>query len=155
MNRLIPSAWLRPASLSTDLDRFIQDFWSQTPLASGVAPLSEGGPAVNVYETAEAFEVELELPGMALEEIEVVLEGRELSVRGERKIALPEAGTWQRRERFHGNFARTLRLLVDVDAARVQAQLHQGVLTVTAPKAESAKARKIAIQSKVADQPKQ
>ena len=93
MNRLFPATWLRPAPVSLELGRFIQDFWNASSPFNGGAALADGGPAMNVHEADDAFEVEMELPGLALEDIEVVLEGRDLSVRGERKTALPEGST--------------------------------------------------------------
>jgi HSP20 family protein len=147
MNRLIPNHFLRATAASTELDRWIQDFWRASPTPFGFFPSGEGAPSMNVQETAEAFEVELELPGLALGDVEVVLEGRDLSLRGERKTGLPEGSTWQRRERFHGKFARTIRLPVDIDAGRVSASLHLGVLRVTCPKSEAAKARRIQVQA--------
>src|SRR5688500_5899529 len=155
MNRHFPATWLRPAPMALELDRFIQDFWKTTAAGRAGSANAGGGSAMNVYETPEAFEVEMELPGLALEEIEVVLEGRELNVRGERKSALPEGASWQRRERFHGNFARALQFGVDLDAERVQARLHQGVLTVTLAKAESAKARRIPVAAMSGEQKNQ
>ena len=147
MNRLIPTAWLRPAPAAFELDRWIQDFWTQGAGLAGHSARADSAPSMNVQETDEAFEVELELPGLALEDIEVVIEGRDLSVRGERKTELPQNATWQRRERFHGRFARAIRLPLEVDASRVQARLHQGVLTITCPKAEAAKARRIPVEA--------
>ena len=146
MNRLLPATWLRPAPLSLELDRFFQDFLEPTrPLAAGAPAL----PAMNVRETNDAFEVEMELPGLALDEIEVVFERRELTVRGERKSTLPEGAAWKHRERFEGKFSRSLRFAVDIDAARVQASLNQGLLRVTLPKPEAAKetSRRIEIRN--------
>ncbi|HUR28129.1 MAG TPA: Hsp20/alpha crystallin family protein [Planctomycetota bacterium] len=150
MNRLFPSTWLRPASTPADLDRWIHDFWrsgASSPVASIGAPSVGAVIPVNVHETGDAFEVDLELPGMTLEDVEVVLEGRELTVRGERKLTLPEGTVWQRRERFHGKFARVLRLPTDVDSARVNATLRNGVLTIRCPKSEASKPRRIQIET--------
>lgn len=155
MNRLIPSTWLRPAPMAMELDRLIQDFWNSTsPFVSGVpgglasGALADGGPALNISETPESFELEMELPGLSLSDVELTLEGRDLTIRGERKTVLAENATWQRRERFHGSFTRSLHFGADLDAARVSAKLENGVLSVTLPKAETAKARRIPIQVK-------
>jgi HSP20 family protein len=142
--------------MAMELDRLIQDLWNSTSpfateaanLASGA--LADGGPAMNVSETPEAFEIEMELPGLSLQDVEVTLEGRDLTVRGERKTQIPENATWQRRERFHGSFSRTLHFGTDLQASGVLAKLEQGVLSVTLPKAETAKARRIPIQVKPA-----
>ena len=145
MNRLIPSTWLRPAPLSFELERFLDGFLTQGSRRAGASARADGSPAVNVRETPDAYAVELELPGLALQDVEVVIEGRDLTVRGERKSTLPDGATWQRRERFHGKFERQIRFPVDVDGTRVQARLEHGVLAVTCPKSEAAKARRISI----------
>lgn len=146
MNRIDPNSWLRP---SASLDRIFQDLWLAGAPLAGAGATSE--PALNVHETAEGFEVELDLPGIALEDLEVTLEGRELTVRGHRKTALPEGASWQRRERFHGDFTRQLRFGVDLDPARIEASLLRGVLTIRLAKAEQAKARRIPVSGKSAD----
>ena len=156
MNRLFPTTWLRPASTAADLDRWIQDFWrtgASSHVASIGAPAASAVIPANVRDTGEAFEVDLELPGLTLEDIAVVLEGRELTVSGERKLSLPEGALWQRRERFHGKFARMLRLPTDVESDRVSATLQNGVLTVLCPKSEAAKPRRIQIQNASAQTP--
>jgi HSP20 family protein len=146
---MIPSTWLRPVAFHNELDRFLHDFWSQSS-PRGFAHTAGHAPALNVYETDSGFEIELEVPGLALEDLEVQVEGREIAVRGERKFTLPENGAWQRRERAHGSFERKLRLPVDIDAAQLEAHLDQGLLRLICPKAQSAVPRKISVQTKTA-----
>lgn len=146
MNRLIPSTLFRPIPLTQDFERLLQDFWSQVP-AGDAAPVAPFQPAVNIRGDAEGYEVELELPGVALADIEVAVEQRELIVRGERKAGVDSGAKWQRRERFHGRFERRLRLPADVDAQRVDARLELGVLTIALPKLEQSKPRRIQVQT--------
>lgn len=134
--------------MALEFDRLIQDFWNSAAPLGNAGARADGGPALNIHETPEAFEIEMELPGLALEDVELTLEGRDLTIRGERKSSIPEGTTWQRRERFHGAFERSLHFGVDLDTARVQARLEQGVLSVTLAKAETAKARRIPISAK-------
>ncbi len=104
-------------------------------------------PTVCVGHDADNVHVEAELPGLGQGDVEVfVTNGNELTLKGVRR--LPEAkGTWHRRERGFGPFARTITLPFAVDADKVEARLEQGVLRVTLPKAEEAKPRRITVKA--------
>jgi HSP20 family protein len=104
-------------------------------------------PPVNVWEDGEQVHVEAELPGLALDNLEIfVTGGDQLTLKGERKTPNPEKSTWHRRERVFGSFHRTLTLPFQVDAEKVEARLEQGVLHVTLAKHESARPRKIPVK---------
>ena len=103
-------------------------------------------PPVNVWEDDNHFYLEAELPGMSVEDLEIyVNEGDQLSIKGNRKPSEIEGATLRRRERGYGEFHRTFKLDSDVDVQHVTADFKHGVLTVTLPKSESVKPRKIEI----------
>jgi HSP20 family protein len=102
-------------------------------------------PAADVRETDEAYLLDLDIPGLSEKELEVVIEHNHLTLRGERKPL--EGAGFTRQERAFGRFERTFHLADDVDATRIDAHAKNGVLTVTLPKAEKAKARTIAVKS--------
>jgi HSP20 family protein len=103
-------------------------------------------PPVNVWEDGEQVHVEAELPGLALENLEIfVTGGDQLTLKGERKTPNPDKANWHRRERVFGSFHRTLTLPFHVDPDKVEARLEQGVLHVTLGKHESARPRKIPV----------
>ena len=108
---------------------------------------SRGAPAVNVWETDDAVVVELEVPGVKSDQIDMSVVGNELTLKIERPQGQPEQVTFHRRERPSGPLTRVLRLPVPVDPNRVAAELREGVLTVNLPKAESAKPRKIDVKT--------
>jgi len=110
------------------------------------AGLAAGVPALNVWEDDQSLFVETELPGLTMTDVEVTVMGNELTIKGERKEQPVEGATYHRRERSGGTFARTMKLPVQIDANRVTATLKDGVLTVTLPKAEAAKPRKIEVK---------
>ncbi|MCZ7644040.1 MAG: Hsp20/alpha crystallin family protein [Planctomycetota bacterium] len=114
----------------------------------GAAPRNGAGayPALNVWEDAERFYVEAELPGMKLEDIEVFVQQNELTLKGERKHALAEGTTEHRRERGAGAFHRTLALPAEVEAAQAEATLKDGVLTIALPKLAAVKPRRIDVR---------
>ena len=102
-------------------------------------------PAANVWERPDAFMVEIEAPGVISEQLEISVVGNELSIKIQRPEAAEEGVTYHRRERPQGTFGRVLRLPTEIDADHVVAELRDGVLTLTLPKAESAKPRKISV----------
>ena len=118
-------------------------------LAFGVAPVdvAEGPwiPLADVSETDDAYVVEVDLPGANRDQIDIQVQDRELVITGE----IPESeqeGRRHRRSRRTGRFEFHTYLPGDVNADSVNAQLSDGVLTVTVPKAEKAKPRHIEIK---------
>ena len=104
-------------------------------------------PAANVWEQNDALMVEMEVPGVKSDQLDISVAGGELSVKVNAPDVTEEGVTYHRRERPVGSFSRIMRLPVEVNADRVEAELHDGVLTITLPKAESAKPRKINVAS--------
>jgi len=110
--------------------------------------LAPAYPAVNAWEEGETLRVEAELPGLNLEDLEIFVTGQnQLTIKGERKVAVPEGSVQHRQERGFGNFVRTLTLPFPVDDAKVEARLENGVLSIVLPKHEAAKPRRIAVKS--------
>ncbi|MCC2669740.1 MAG: heat shock protein Hsp20 [Armatimonadetes bacterium] len=104
-------------------------------------------PAVDLFESEEAFTLQVELPGVNRETLDVQLTGDELIVRGERKPAIPEKSTCVHAERLYGQFQRSFKIGVPVQADAVDATYRDGVLTVQVPKAQSVKPRRIAVKT--------
>ena len=103
-------------------------------------------PAVNLTEDKNNFYVRAELPGIKSDGLDVQVNGRNLTLSGERKIASEgENIRYHRREREAGKFSRIIGLPGDIDAERVAAKMVNGVLTVTLAKAEASKPRQIAV----------
>ena len=116
---------------------------------SGTEPFfSHAYPAINLSERENNFYVRAELPSVKPESLDIsVVEGR-LEIRGERKIDVEEQKTsYHRREREAGFFRRTVALPVKVDAGNVSASMKNGVLTITLPKREEAKSKKITVKT--------
>jgi HSP20 family protein len=103
-------------------------------------------PAINLYDAQEQYILTAELPGMALEDLDVSITGELLTLRGERKRAegVSDEG-FRRQERQFGRWTRTLTLPERVDGSKATAQLANGILTVTLPKSEEARPRQIAV----------
>jgi HSP20 family protein len=102
-------------------------------------------PVVNIYETPEGYVLEAELPGVNKDGVSVQLEGNQLTVEGRRSApALPETELFYR-ESSAADFRRVFEVDPAIEGARISARMEQGILTLTLPKAEAARPRKIAI----------
>ena len=115
---------------------------------SGSNLLSAGVfPAVNLSEDRDGYFVRAELPGVKAEDLDVEVIGRNLTITGQRTIAVEgDKVCYHRREREGGKFSRVLGLPGEIDAAKVTARLVNGILTVQVPKAATAKPRQISVQ---------
>jgi HSP20 family protein len=98
-------------------------------------------PAADVYETADAFVILAELPGVHEDDVEVAVDGDELRLRGERRLPGPRPESFERLERSYGPFARTFRFAQDVDPDRVTAQFEDGLLRLEVRKSRGGAAR--------------
>ena len=105
-------------------------------------------PAIDVYETAGAYIVTAELPGLRRDQIELVLEDSRLTIRGQRPARLAEAEIvhFHQVERGHGAFARSFEFAEHVDSDGVTADLANGVLTITLLKVPPPPPRKIDVK---------
>jgi HSP20 family protein len=122
----------RLADLQDEFDRLFE------------SPLTAWSPALDVREDKDSFVIRAELPGIKREDIEVSLQDGALVISGERKFEKTEEGVEvHRQERFYGKFQRTLTLPEPVAADKVKADYKDGVLTVTLPKTEESRPKKI------------
>ncbi|TVQ59216.1 MAG: Hsp20/alpha crystallin family protein [Phycisphaerales bacterium] len=134
-----------PTRARSDFDRLFHDFIGfPLPLR---AEAGAAFPALNVFETDQSVRIEAELPGFAMEDVDVSFMDGELTVRGRRENVVEENAQVHRCERRVGEFARTVRLPMPIDADNIGATLDRGVLTVTLPKAETARPRKIEVRT--------
>ena len=101
-------------------------------------------PTTNMAETDTAYEVSVDLPGMGPEEVKIELKEGHLVVFGERKQETEEEGkTFHLTERRYGQFRRSIPLPGSVEEDKIKAQYKDGVLTITLPRTEEAKTRRI------------
>jgi len=123
-------------------DRFVEPRWEE---------FEAGGdwqPRVDLAETKDAVVVKAEIPGVDQKDIQVTLQGELLTIKGQKQQQREEKDEhYHRVERSYGAFARSFRLPGAVDGAKVTAAFKDGVLTVTLPKAASAKGTAIPIKT--------
>lgn len=102
-------------------------------------------PAMNVWEDADNVYVEAELPGTNMDDIDIQLLDKQLTIKGRRDAVQDDGVTHHRRERYVGSFERELTIPIEIDAEKTRAELHDGVLTVTLPKAAAARSKSIKV----------
>ncbi len=135
----IPQPWQQ---FRREMDRLVSNVCDYIP--DGLLPAGARSlPALNVWEEGDVLKVEAELPGVRPDDLEISVVGGELTLKVGRPGVEQADVKYHRRERSAGTFARVLRLPIEVDVDRVQADLRNGVLTITLPKTEAAKPRKI------------
>ncbi|MFQ6100640.1 MAG: Hsp20/alpha crystallin family protein [Anaerolineae bacterium] len=130
MNQLFEDSFVRPAR---GLDEGPRERLFRLPL--------------DVYTTPEEIVISASLPGLTPDEVDIAIDGDNLTIRGELRPPL-ENVEYLRQERSYGVFSRTLTLNVPVEADKAEAVFENGVLTLTLPKAEETKPKVIKVKSK-------
>ena len=102
-------------------------------------------PAANIFSRQDEYVIELEMPGVTRQGLEISIEGNQLTVVGRRQAA-ETPGRLIYSETDGGQFRRSFELSTDIDTEKIHADLHQGVLCLHLPRAERAKPRKITIE---------
>ena len=151
--RLAPAAPLRD-----ELDNLFTHFFG-TPDRSAITVDRSSQPPIDVWEADDACHVEAELPGVTEDQLEISALGRQLTLAvkeaeasepwGESAEAPDEAPArkYYRRERSQRSFRRVIDFPYDIDVEQIGAKLELGILTVTVPKAATAKPRKIEVHA--------
>jgi HSP20 family protein len=134
-----PGRW-DPFAEINRLNHQLADYLNQWPIPLGDAFT----PLADVEETDDAYTVEIELPGIRQDDLDIELTGRRLTVSGERREK-ERVGILRRRERVVGRFHYEVSLPGNVVEDAVEAHLDHGVLTIRVPKPESERPRRIKI----------
>jgi HSP20 family protein len=103
-------------------------------------------PPVDLYETAATFVLTAELPGLTRDEIDIQAEESRVVIKGERTTGQVASDQFHRVERGHGRFSRAFMLPEPIDVEGVTADLKDGLLTLTIPKAGGRGARRVAVE---------
>ena len=101
-------------------------------------------PVVNIFETGDGYALEAEMPGVNKNGLEITLEGNEITILG-RRAAEPIVGELLFREHSTADSRRVFELDPAIDTNKISAKMEQGMLTLTLPKSEQVKPRKITV----------
>ena len=143
MNIMRYDAFREIRTLQNEMNRLFTGATAREDFLDG-----EWMPKVDVFENADSFVLEAELPGMSREEFDLSFENNVLTLKGERKFEKKEEGdNYHRIERGYGTFARSFTLPQTVTAEGANAEFENGVLRVSLPRREETKARKIEVTS--------
>jgi len=127
-------------SLQQALDSIRDSDWLETGTSGGGAY-----PPINVFRKGEDLVAVAELPGIEKKAIEVQVRGNVVRIAGSKLLNYGEKSSIHRRERLAGRFDRAISLPVEIDAERVRAECHDGVLALYLPRAERDKPKSIKV----------
>jgi len=123
-------------------DNMIENLFS-----SDVLPGRCNVPAMDIIEQENEIVVSAELPGMKKEDIKITFENNILTISSEQKPAeSSEKTTVLLKEIRNSGFSRSVKFGFDIDAAKISAEMSNGILTITLPKTEAVKAKEISIK---------
>jgi len=104
-------------------------------------------PRADIYETTDQVVVQLDVPGVNIDSVDIQCEKGMLSVKGERPFCGDDKRQYYRVENVYGPFERYFEIPATLNVEKVDAKYNDGILTLTFPKMEAAKPRKITIQA--------
>ncbi|MCS7225254.1 MAG: Hsp20/alpha crystallin family protein [Armatimonadetes bacterium] len=123
------------------MDRLFREFFGDLTRREPGAWL----PPVDIYETEDKLVLQAELPGFNKDQIHIDVTDDRVTIRGQRESERKDDRTYHLIERWDGQFERSFRLGVEVEADKAEAHYRDGILTVEVPKKEARKSRRITI----------
>ena len=139
---LVP--FYRPWGLLDDIDRLASEMWNNWRPFASVQSLV---PHTDMYEEKGELVMKTELPGIDKKDLDISLEDGRLIIKAEKKEEVKEDATHHIRERYHGQYFRSVALPYPVKEDNITATFDNGVLELRLPKAEEVKAKKIEIKA--------
>jgi HSP20 family protein len=127
-------------NLQKSLEARLASDWLQNQTASQ-GPF----PPINVFQQGSDILAIIELPGVDKNSLEIQAKDNTIRISGKKSISYPDGVSIHRRERISGEFDRTLSLPVHLDADRIKAECHNGILALFLPRSERDKPRNIPI----------
>ena len=139
---LVP--FYRPLSLLDEMDSFTREMWdSWKPFTFDHSLV----PHADLYEEKGELVMKTELPGIDKKDLDITLEGDRLTIKAEKKEEVNEDATHHTRERYYGQYFRSVTLPYPVKEEEISATFDKGVLELRLPKAEEVKTKKIEIKA--------
>lgn len=142
---------LTTRALGTSLDRMMSFNRALDQATGGADGSRVWVPAMDVAERGDAYAINVELPGVTPEQVEVAFEHNVLTIRGTKPASHDPASEGEVRlfaaERVSGAFERSVRMPEYVDADRIDASFRNGLLTINIPKAEAARPRRVEVRA--------
>jgi HSP20 family protein len=129
-----------------EMDRLFSQFFRRGDGEDATWAQGTWAPAVDIFETDDAFMLKAELPGLSKDDVNIEVHDNRLIIRGERKReSEAKEDQYHRLERMYGRFERVFWLPTTVDAEHIQATFTNGVLELRLPKSAAARSKQIQI----------
>ena len=133
------SPWANLERMENEMNRMLSRY---------AYPSSSEFPAFNIWGSPDQAVVTTEVPGIEPDSIDISVAGSTLTVRGSREPeAIREGESYHRRERWYGKFSKTVELPFAVQADKVEARFTKGILSITLPRSEAEKPKKVAVKT--------
>jgi HSP20 family protein len=136
------SPYRRLAGLRHAMDRMMEETMSETPQSEREMVLS-----VDVQSNDEGYQINALVPGMSADDLEIEILNNTVTIRGEFKSSASEGAKYLVCELPAGQFSRVITLPTAVDAAKTEASIKNGVLTLSVPKAEAHRPKAIKVMT--------
>ncbi|MFY9554208.1 MAG: Hsp20/alpha crystallin family protein [Blastocatellia bacterium] len=140
----------RNRQLQNTLNRLFDEtfgpYVTRTPVDEETGAFTTWSPLCDIYETDKNIVIKMEIPEVKKENISVTFDNNVLTIKGERKHEEGVEQTYHRHERSYGQFLRTFTLPPFVDTKNISAEFKEGMLLVTLPRVEEAKAKQIEVK---------
>lgn len=131
-------------SAQKEMSKMLSNLWNDD---SELSNFGSWFPSVDISESKEEFTVKVELPGINKNDVKITLQENVLTIQGEKKQETEsKERNYHRVERSYGSFSRSFRFPSMVKADKIDANYKDGVLTISLPKAEEAKAKEIDVK---------
>ena len=140
----------RNSVLQNRLNRLFDEtfgpFTTQAPISEDPGAFTTWTPLCDIYETDKNIVIKTELPEVKKENVSVMFDNNVLTISGERKADEGKGQSYHRQERIYGRFLRSFTLPPFVDTKNITAESKEGMLLITLPKVEEAKAKQIEVK---------
>ena len=138
---------LSPFPEVMDLQRSLDRLFGGGYITGGESTTSAWQPSVDIFENDSDIVIKVELPEVNRDDVQVNLDDRTLTIRGERKLEFEDKREgYHRIERSYGQFARSFTVPPNINREGLKASYKDGILRVVLPKAEEAKPRQITVE---------
>lgn len=133
----------KPVIFENDMGRFVNRLFegmkNEFSLPSTWENSQKLNPAVDIVESETGYKLEVELPGIKSEDVDVAIHDGCISIKGEKETTRDEEeDNYICRERYKGHFQRTFSLPQNIDEDEIRASFHDGILILDIPKTEEA-----------------
>jgi len=140
----------RNSVLQNRLNRLFEEKFGpltpQAPISEDPGAFTTWTPLCDIYETDKNIVIKTEIPEVKKEDVSVTFDNNVLTISGERKAEDVKGQSYHRQERIYGRFLRTFTLPPFIDTKDITAESREGMLLITLPKVEEAKAKQIEVK---------